>query len=175
VFEERGSAFVTLHQKSPRLKALTRAETFVSLTMFVVLLAFAWVTYERAFEEADAQALQAQLLNFQQAFIEGSQRAQLRPKDVELNMVVEALPLAAPYHWTLLDALGSDQRVELSVTPSSRLSLTPLRAVTFRVNDCGDVCLLALTNFSYYHLRPNLKASCPEDPVATVCQYLSNE
>jgi hypothetical protein len=175
VFEERGSAFVTLHWKSPRLKALTRAETFVSLTLFVVLLAFAWVTYERAFEEADAQALQAQLLNFQQAFIEGSQRAQLRPKDVELNMVVEALPVTAPYHWTLLDALGSDQQVELSVTPSARLSLTPLRAVTFRVNDCGDVCLLALTNFSYYHLRPNLKASCPEDPVATVCQYLSNE
>ncbi len=156
-------------------KAFTRFETTISLLLLIILLAFAWVTYERAFEEADAQALQQKLLDFQNALIEGSQRSDLPPKDVDLNMVVEAMPTQPFYQWQRSGNLDEDQHIELRFTPKHRASLTNSRAVSFRVNDCGDVCLLALTNFSYYHLSPNPNTTCPEDPVSSVCNYLSNE
>jgi hypothetical protein len=147
----------------------------VSLLLAGILLAFAWVTYERRFEEADAQALQGKLLAFQNALMEGSQRSDLAPKDVDLKMVVEAIPAEPFFQWENLANLGVDQRIELRVAPKNRPSLTESRAVSFRVSDCGDVCLLTLTNFSYYHLSPNPNATCPEDTVSAVCHYLSNE
>ncbi|MFN7310312.1 MAG: type II secretion system protein [Vampirovibrionales bacterium] len=166
---------MTFQPIPPYLNAFTRLEIVVSLLLIGVLLAFAWVTYERTFEEADAQALQEKLLEFQNALIEGSQRSELPPKDLDLKMVVEAMPKEPSYQWKSLTSLEEDQRVELSVTTKARPSLTELRAVTFRVSDCGDVCLVALTNFSYYHLSPNPDATCPEDAVSSVCNYLSNE
>jgi hypothetical protein len=156
-------------------KAFTRFETTISLVLLVVLLAFAWVTYERAFEEADAQALQKKLLDFQNALIEGSQRSGILAKDLELNMVLEAMPVEPFFQWKTIDPLATDPRVELEVSFKNRPSLTAFRAVSFRVNDCGDVCLLALKNFSYYHLSPSPNATCPEDAVSKVCNYLSNE
>lgn len=157
------------------LNAFTRLEIGVSVLIMAILFIFAWVTYERAFEETDAQALQQKLLDFQNALIEGSQRSNLPPKDLDLKMVVETMPVEPFYQWKNLDDSGVNQRIELRMTPKNRPSLTELRALTFRVSDCGDVCLVTLTNFSYYHLSPNPNASCPEDPVSTVCNYLSNE
>ena len=155
--------------------AFSLLEIGVSVLIVGALIAFIIVSYERAFEEADAQALQAGLLTFQNLLIEGSQRSEMDPKELDLNMIVAAIHPNPLYQWQNLPDLGSDQRVELRVRLKPTRSFTNARGVAFRISDCGDVCPLTLTNFSYYHVVPNPSTACPEDPVSTVCNYLSNE
>ncbi|XVJ51362.1 MAG: type II secretion system protein [Vampirovibrio sp.] len=162
--------------KSPQHPAYSLIEIGIALAILGLLTAFVLVSFQRTYEDRDALGLQGALLIFQNVLIEGSDRLNQSPKDVNLASVVEAIEASEKIQWTPpATPTPEDPEVTVKVRVTSNQSFDNARGVRFRVNDCGDVCPLELFGFAYYTLKSNETIQCSADPVATTCNYIANQ
>ncbi|MFN9691033.1 MAG: type II secretion system protein [Vampirovibrionales bacterium] len=174
--------------------AFTIIELSIVIAAIGIMSAVVVVSFRNAEEGTDKASLEGGMSTFQNVLVEGSQRSDVAPKDIDLRAILAAVdpqptyaaftftgnatayttaiagvPANTQYQWTYNN--GTDPTVTLQ-TKARRANWTGARSLTFRVNDCGTVCPVTLTGFDNYELQPNTNTFCEADPVEQDCNVI---
>jgi type II secretory pathway pseudopilin PulG len=174
--------------------AFTILELGIVLAVMGIMVAVVFVNLKNAEEVTDKASLEASMATFQNILIEGSQRAETAPKDLDLRSVlaivdpksdyeaytadstaystaISGVGSNTQYQWTFNDS-PTDPTVTVQTKSLQAADWDGTRGLTFRVNDCGTVCPTDLVGFDNYELRSNINTFCPADPVQTACNVI---
>jgi len=181
---------------APYSWAFTILELGIVLAVMGIMVAVVLVNLKNAEELTDRTALEASMATFQNILLEGSQRAETAPKDLDLRAVlaivdpksdyasftanssayttaISGVGANTQYQWTFNDS-PTDPTVTVQTKSLQASDWSGTRSVTFRVNDCGTVCPIDLEGFDHYELQPNLNTFCAADPIQTACNVILN-
>ncbi len=178
--------------------AFTIIEFSIVLAVIGIMATLVMVSFKNVEEDTDKVSLEAGLSTFQNVLLEGSQRSERSPKDIDMRSILATLDpkpayadyaedrnayniavsglvagvgTSTQYQWTYIDD-PSDPAVTLATKPNQIANWTDSRTITFRVNDCGTVCPVELSGFDHYELKPNINTVCPADPVEKDCNVI---
>jgi type II secretory pathway pseudopilin PulG len=177
--------------------AFTILELGIVLAVMGIMVAVVLVNLKNAEEVTDKASLEASMATFQNILIEGSQRAETAPKDLDLRAVlaivdpkstyasytadssayttaISGVGANTQYQWTFNDS-PTDPTVTVQTKARQVANWTGTRGLTFRVNDCGTVCPTDLVGFDNYELQPNPNTFCAADSIQTACNVILNK
>jgi type II secretory pathway pseudopilin PulG len=166
--------------------AFTILELGVVLAVTAIMAVVVLVSLKNAEEVTDKTSLESSMATFQNILIEGSQRAETAPKDLDLRAVlaivdpkstyatytanssayetaISGVGANTQYQWTFNDS-STDPTVTVQTKSLQAADWDGTRSLTFRVNDCGTVCPTNLVGFDNYELKPNINTFCPAEP-----------
>jgi prepilin-type N-terminal cleavage/methylation domain-containing protein len=141
---------------------VTLIEVAASICIIAIVAGYAAIQMNALNEEPDGSMAQSVQGSLQATLVQGADRLNTSPAAVTMAQVVAASPVSDPGRFTL--AAGSATQATLTMLASTR-------SVTFRKNDCGQVCVDTLTGFTKYTLQPQPN-SCDTD--ATVCNAIQH-
>jgi Tfp pilus assembly protein PilE len=174
--------------------AFTIVEFSIVLGLLGIMTTVVMVSYKNAEEDTDKASLEAGMGTFQNVLLEGSQRSEIAPKDIDLRAILAAVdpqPAYAAfagdavaytsaitnrgaetqYQWTFNDD-PIDPTITLATKARQANNWTGTRRLSFRVNDCGAVCPVTLNGFDQYELQPNINTFCEADTVQQDCNVI---
>ncbi|MFN7310311.1 MAG: type II secretion system protein [Vampirovibrionales bacterium] len=174
--------------------AFTIIEFSITIAVIGIMASVVIVSFKNAEEDTDKSSLEAGMSTFQSVLVEGSQRSEISPKDIDMRAILavvdpqptyatyagdvtaynSAISGGAPetqYQWTYIDD-PIDPTVTLATKARQASDWSGARELTFRVNDCGTVCPVTLTGFDNYELQPNINRFCEPDPVEQECRVI---
>jgi prepilin-type N-terminal cleavage/methylation domain-containing protein len=142
-------------------QGVTLIELAVTIAIIAILATFGAIQLSALNEEPDGGIAQSVQGSLQSTLIQGADRLNTSPVNVTMTQVVAATPVS---HRDFTFSTPTATAVTLTLTKSAR-------TVTFRKNDCGQVCVDALAGFTKYQLKPQAN-SCDTD--ARVCNAIQH-
>jgi prepilin-type N-terminal cleavage/methylation domain-containing protein len=136
-------------------------ELIIVIAILGVFSLFAIVAFSDASQQKDVRAFNTLQATLQSVVIQGADRTNSQPKDLSLATVITAMP---PHTYLNLTVVGATIKAE-TVSDNSR-------SVSFNINGCNSVCMVAATGFADYTLQPIPSQDCAVPPPATPCNYL---
>ena len=173
--------------------AFTIIELSIVIAVIGIMSAVLVVSFKNAEEGTDKASLEGGMSTFQNVLVEGSQRSDIAPRNIDLRAILAAVdpkatyagftgdatayttaiagvPANTQYQWTFNN--GTPPTVTLQTKARRAANWTGTRSLTFRVNDCGTVCPVTLTGFDNYELIANTNTFCEADPVEQDCNVI---